>query len=183
MPVLESENKDEEAKSDPGTDLSPSLQPCLAQTLSPPNTAPEDGSGENKKAVSSDQVNEKAATDFGESDSSVKTNDSDLCSQDQHPSTIPEHKASGSTVDKQDSKLSLGETHISEDNQQQTGLTDSADQYEADITSHRPQSPADTKPVNRHTHTYQRSVDSDGPNQEEETKPRKGYKCEDKAVD
>lgn len=92
----ESENKDEQAKFDPGTDLSPALQPNSPLTLSSPNTAPEDTSGENKKDVSSDQVDEKTATNFRESDSSGKTND-----EDQHPSTIPEHKALETSNNKQ----------------------------------------------------------------------------------
>lgn len=83
LPVLESENKDEEAKFDPGSDLSPALQPNSPLTLS--STVPEDISGENKKDVSSDQVAKKPATNFRESDSS----------------TTPEHKASETSNNKQ----------------------------------------------------------------------------------
>lgn len=82
--MLESENKDEQAKFDPGTDFLPALQPNSPLTLSSPNTAPEDTSGENKKDVSSDQVDEKTASD-----------------EDQHPSTIPEHKALETSNNKQ----------------------------------------------------------------------------------
>lgn len=68
--------------------------------------------------------------------------------------------------------MSLGETHTSEDNQQQAGLTVSADKQEADNTSQQPQRSTPTKPDNGHTHTLQGSADTD-----------ESSKCEDKTVD
>lgn len=203
--ISESEEENKEAKSYPATANTPTAQPCSPLTPNSPNMAAKDTDGEHKEDVNSDQVNGETATNLTESDASGggKTNESDHSDEDQQPPTIPEQKGSETTLQEQDSKLTQGETHTGEDNQQETDIPVSADQHEADnvgdgeerdedqdlylATSQEPQSPTPTKPDNRNTHTFQGSADTDDPDQEEEAKARndsdESSESEDKAVD